>query len=107
MNNMGMGSQHGSQHGSHGSHSPMSSQAMKQQQQQQMRNGVQDVHAVQQQRPFVVSSGLNSSPELDLMASCQPLPEATIPLPESVMNGTLDDIVDQVISDSSLSTVSQ
>jgi len=95
-----MGSQHGSQHGSHGSHSPMSSQAMKQ---QQMRNGVQAV----QQRPFVVSSGLNSSPELDLMASCHPLPEATIPLPESVMNGTLDDIVDQVISDTSLSTFSQ
>jgi len=73
-----------------------------QQPQQQMETGV---------RPFVVNSVMNtentgnsgnSSPELDLLASCQPLPE-------SVMNGTLDDIVDQVISDNSnsLSSFSQ
>jgi len=48
-----------------------------------MKNGVR--------APFVVNS-----PELKLMASYQPLPEHT-PLPESVMNHSLNDIVDQVI----------
>ena len=48
-------------------------------------------------RPFVVNS--TNSPELHLLASAyQPLPEsAKAPLPDSVMNGALNEIVDQVI----------
>merc|ERR1719461_689573 len=47
----------------------------------------QNVKNLQPVRPFVVGGGSSPSPELDLMASCSPLPnEATAPLPESVMN---------------------
>jgi hypothetical protein len=88
-------------------HAQMQQQMQQQQQQQRQFLGPMAKHygpmpRARAQKPFVVNS-----PELNLMASAyDPLPEsANTPLPDSVMNGALTEIVDQVIqSDSSHSS---